>query len=134
MKNLFACILIAFTVTTSSASFAATSKTITKEKAGLNAGTSVTFAQQEQSKLDVIIDNAANAKVIIRLLASNGTNIVTKAIANSETGTRIRFNLASLTDGVYQVKVTDGKNTQVKKFEIKTALPAKATYQEVTFI
>ena len=134
MKNLFAAILVALTVSTSSASFAAATKTINQGQTETGVPASVTFAQVEKSKLDVIVESVANAKMSIRLADASGKTIATKILPQKETGTRVRFDLANLTDGVYHVRISDGKNIQVKKFEIKTEVPAQNTYQEVTLI
>ena len=134
MKNLFAAILVALTVSTSSASFAAATKTLDQGQTATGIPASVTFAQVEKSKLDVIVESVANAKMSIRLADASGKTIATKILPQKETGTRVRFDLANLTDGVYHVRISDGKNTQVKKFEIKTEVPAQNSYQEVTLI
>ena len=135
MKNLFAAIVVALTVSTSSASFAAAAtKTTDQGQTETGVPASVTFAQVEKSKLDVIVESVANAKMSIRLADASGKTIATKILPQKETGTRVRFDLANLTDGVYHVRISDGKNIQVKKFEIKTELPAQNTYQEVTLI
>ena len=134
MKNLFAAFLVTLTVSTFSASFAAATKTIYKGQTETGAPASVTFAQVEKSKLDVIVKSVAHAKMSILLADASGKTIATKILPHKETGTRVRFDLANLADGVYHVRISDGKNIQVKKFEIKTEVPAQNSYQEVTLI
>jgi xanthine/uracil permease len=133
MKNLFAAILVALTVSTASVSFAATTTTDNPQTAGV-ATPAVTFAQIEKSKLDVTVVNITDEPVIVRLFDSFGKNIASKNISKSETGTRVRFDLSSLADGVYHVKATTGKDTQVQRFELKTTAPAITTYKDVAIL
>lgn len=134
MKTLFASLLIALTLSTSSASFAAATRTTDHGQSEAAAPIAVTFAQIEKSKLDVVFENALNSSMGIRLTDAGGKNIATKILPKKETGTRVRFDLANLKDGTYSVRVCNGKNAQVKKFEIKTEIPVATSYQEVTFI
>lgn len=130
MKNLVATLLFAFTIAASSTSFAAKSNP-DNELTPPVPTPAVTFGQMEKSKLDVAVAYVSTAQMTIRLFDSSGKNIATKTLSQRETGTRVRFDLTTLEDGVYQVKVTDGQHTQVQKFEIKTA-PARASYQHLT--
>jgi hypothetical protein len=134
MKNLFAAILVALTVSTSSVSFAATTKSIDKGHVEQAAPASATVTQVLMSKLDVVIEKDANTKTTIRLINSSGNNIATKKLSNRETATRVRFDLAGLADGVYYVKVWNGQNTQVQKFELKTAAVSMKAYQKLAII
>lgn len=134
MKNLFAAILVSLTVSTSSVSFAATTKTLDKGQNEQAAPAAVTFAQVVKSKLDVVVENTANAKIIIRLTDAGGRSIASKTLSGKESDTRVRFDLANLTDGVYQVKVWNGKNTQLQKFEVKTSEVTVASYQNLAII
>ncbi|MGV3586931.1 MAG: T9SS type A sorting domain-containing protein [Adhaeribacter sp.] len=134
MKTLFASLLFALTLTTSSNSFATANRTYDHGQTETAAPVAVTFAQIEKSKLDVVVQNAINSNMSIRLTDAAGKNIATKILQKKATGTRVRFDLANLHDGTYFVRVGNGKNTQVKKFAIKTTLPTQDYYQEVTFI
>src|SRR5688500_7667134 len=133
MKTLFATILVALTLSTSSASFAA-AKPIYKSQTETGIPASVTFAQVEKSKLDVIVEKVANAPMSIRLTDATGKTIATKTLSQRESATRVRFDLANLADGVYHVKVKDGQSTQMQKFELKTAEPVLATYKDVAIL
>jgi hypothetical protein len=133
MKTLFAAILVALSVSTSTGSFAA-AKPINIKQTETGIPASVTFAQVEKSKLDVIAEKVANAPMSIRLTDATGKTIATKTLSQRETATRVRFDLANLADGVYHVKVRDGQNTQVQKFELKTATPSLTTYQDLAIL
>lgn len=123
MKNLFAATLILLAVSTSSISFAADHH-VEQEQTKDVIPAAVTISQMEKSKLDVVVENAVNTTMTIRLVDSFGQNIATKTVQVSPAGTRIRFDLSALTDGEYRVNVIDGKNSQLKKFELKTVVPS----------
>ena len=137
MRTLFAAILVAFTVSASSASFAAASiapatETTDNGQRKQTASDAVTFAI-ENSKMDVMVQATESAKITIRIKDSFGHNIATKTLSGVQSGTRVRFDLSQLEDGLYHVSVWDGKNRQKQDIELKTVTPAVAT-QEVTFI
>ena len=131
MKSLFATLLVALTIATSSASFAVAKPAPDKGQPEQASPALVSIAQIEKSKIDVVVDKEGGAPMIIRLLDSSGRNLATKTLSQKEDATRVRFDLASLKDGVYFVKVRNGKNTQVAKFELETSVPA-AAYQKLT--
>ena len=134
MKNLFAAILVAFTVSTASVSFAATTKNLDKGQVTQAAPASATVEQVLMSKLDVVVGKEANPKTIIRLIDASGNTIATKKVSPKETATRVRFDLAKLADGVYYVKVWNGQNSQLQKVEVKTAAVSLTDYQKLALI
>ncbi len=134
MKNLFIAALVTLTLSTTSASFAESSPKISKDQNKSESAASVTLTQTEKSKLDVTVQNAPSSSLTIGLYDSNGSFLASKTVSGSETGTRLRFNLASLEDGVYQVKVKDGKEILVKKFAINTVVPTNSAYQNLTLL
>lgn len=132
MNTLFATVLVAFTLSTSSTSFASAPNIPDNGQKQQVASDPVAFAIEESS-VDVIVQSAETPKMVIRVKDSSGNNIVTKTLTNVESGTVVRFNLSQLADGLYRVNVWDGKSTQVKQLELKTASPVVAN-QEVTFL
>ena len=134
MKNLFAAILVVLTVSTTSVSFAASTKSFDKGHGEQVAPASATVVQVLMSKLDVVVENATNPKTIIRLTDSFGKTVATKKMYDKETATRVRFDLAELADGVYYVKIWNGQKTQVQKFELKTAAVSMTAYQKLAII
>lgn len=126
MKNLFATLLVALTIGSSAATLAAANPAPGKGPAGQATPASVSIEQIEKSKLDVVVEKQADARMTILLLDSSGRNLATKTLPQQEEATRVRFDLASLKDGVYFVKVRSGKDTQVTKFELETSVPAAA--------
>lgn len=139
MKTLFAAIL-ALTVSASSTSFASSASFASATEAIDNgqkkqaASDAVTFAI-DKSKVDVIVQSAESSKIVIRIKDSSGHNIASKTLSGVESGTRVRFDLSQLADGLYHVRVWDGENSQEKGIELKTAAPTPAVAnQEVTFI
>jgi hypothetical protein len=133
MKNLFATLLVALTIGTSTATFAAANPTNDKGQTEQASPASVSIAQIEKSKLDVVVENEGDARISVRLLDSSGRSLAAKSLPQKEHATRVRFDLAALKDGVYFVKVINGKNTQLTKFELGTTVPA-AAYQQLTIL
>ena len=133
MKKLFAAALVALTVSTASVSFA-TTKNIDKGHAEQAVPASAAISQISMSKLDVVIEKDANPKTIIRLTDSSGKILSIKTVFNTNTGTRIRFDLAQLVDGVYFVKVWNGHSSQIQKFELKTAALSLTAYGKLAII
>lgn len=126
--------LVALCVTTSSVSFAATNPTTDNGQDLTAAPATITFAQIKNSMIDVVVVNPHHENLTIRLTDYVGKIIAVKKLNKEDTSTRIRFNLTNLTDGVYYVRTGQGNATQLKKFEIKTAVQTSAYYQEVTLI
>lgn len=124
MKNLFAATFLILTLSFSSVSFAGSNPATTKSP--ITTFEPVVFMKSQATKLDVLVKEAANSKLTIRLLDSQGNTLATKVVGKNVAGTRIRFDLASLADGAYQIKVTDGKNTQVQNFNLAAAVPVPA--------
>jgi hypothetical protein len=133
MKNLFATLLVALTLGTSAATFAAANPIHDKDQTGQASPASVSIVQVEKSKLDVVIENEGNARISIGLLDSSGRSLAFKTFSGKEIDTRLRFDLSKLADGVYQVKVIAGRNTQVSIFELETTVLA-AAYQKLTIL
>lgn len=136
MRTLFAAILVAFTVSASSTSFASAASVAPAPESFDNGQRkqtdAVTFAI-DNSKVDVIVHPTESAKIIIRIKDSFGHSIATKTLSEVESGTRVRFDLSQLEDGLYHLSVWDGKNNQKQDIELKTVPPAAPT-QEVSFI
>jgi hypothetical protein len=134
MKSLFATLLVALMIGTSSVSFAAANPAHDKGQTQQASPALVSFAQIIKSKLDVIVNGGAKARMSILLQDSSGRSLAAKTLFQNEEATRVRFDLASLKDGVYRVTVSDGRNTQVTKFELKTTMPTAAAYQDLTIL
>lgn len=130
MKNLFAALLVAFAVSTASNGFATATTAVNNGQQQLSAPDSVAFAI-EDSKVDVIFQAARSPKMIIRLKDEDGHTLAVKSVSQAESGTRIRFDLSQLADGLYSVRVWDGKGSQERDIEVKTVSPAISTREVI---
>lgn len=125
MKNLFASALLLLTLSFSSVSFASSKPAATPAPRAQNAlFAPVEFIKLPGSQLDALVKERNARKLTIRVLDAQGNTLVTKTIGKNKAG--VRFNLASLADGSYQIKVTDGKHTQVQEFNLASAVPVPA--------
>jgi hypothetical protein len=77
------------------------------------------------------VGNEGDVRISVRLLDAAGRSLAATTLPQKADATRVRFDLAPLKDGVYFVKVINGRNTQVTKFELETTAPA-AAYQQLT--
>ncbi|GAA4428950.1 hypothetical protein GCM10023188_13740 [Pontibacter saemangeumensis] len=132
MKTLFAAIFVAFTVGTSSPSFASAAGTTGNGHETQATSDPVAFVI-DNSKVDVIIKATDTPKMIIRMKDSSGNTIAIKTLSHVESGTRVRFDLSQLSDGLYSVRVWDGKNVQEQEIKLKTTSPDIAI-QKVSFL
>ncbi|PSR57000.1 hypothetical protein AHMF7605_27695 [Adhaeribacter arboris] len=112
MKNLVTALLFTLIVGISSVSFALPNRTTLQEQPAPATDLAVTFGHLQKSNLDVMVASVINARMTIRLYDATEKNIATKTLAKNDKGTLVRFDLTVLANGVYQVKVTDGKTTQ----------------------
>lgn len=121
MKTLFSSLLLALTISASTASFANTDDKMTAP-ASYQVGM---YASQSATKLNVMIAKEKGATVRVQVLNEQGEALATEQISKYETGHRVRFDLSQLKDGKYQVVVTDGASKTVKEINLQTNTPVK---------
>ena len=117
-------------VSTASTGFAASTTAVHTGQQQLSAPDSVAFAI-EDSKVDVIFQAPGNPKMIIRLKDEEGHTLAVKSVAQAQSGTRIRFDLSQLADGLYSVRVWDGNGNHERDIEVKTVSPAVSTREVI---
>ncbi|PSR56996.1 hypothetical protein AHMF7605_27675 [Adhaeribacter arboris] len=131
LKNLVAALLVTLIIGASNVSFASTKKITPPEQTATAPDLGVTFGNLQKSKLDVMVASIPNGRITILLFDASGRTIATKNLTKKDQGTLVRFDLKALADGVYQVKVTDGKVIQQQQFELKT-VPSQAASQQLS--
>jgi hypothetical protein len=118
MKTLFASLLIAFTVGTSSITLAAGHPSAPgSDPQPVQA---VVIPKLKGMKLDVIVDANEHSAVTVRFLNDQGGILVKRRISKSDTPTLLRFDLSQLADGQYTVAISDGSNTQLQEVNLQT--------------
>lgn len=123
MKKVFASLALAFLV--SFASFAGDdSKPVDSKKAAVQTA----VYPSASARLNVIVDNATDRSVTVRVLNEKGAMLAEQTIGKSKKPTISRFDLSQLTDGVYQVEISNGDSREVKQIKLQTSQPT----QEVT--
>jgi len=70
-------------------------------------------------KIDVTIKKSEGKNMIIRLTDQTGKTLASVTVKNDE-DTRTRFDLSNLTDGDYEVVITDGTNKFIKPITLDT--------------
>lgn len=70
-------------------------------------------------KIDVTIKKSEGKNSLIRLIDQTGRTLATVNVKNDE-DTRTRFDLSNLTDGKYEVVITDGTNKIIKPITLNT--------------
>lgn len=120
MKKIFVSLMIVLTLGVSSVSFASNKLTsATKPESGDTFQAKV-YVRSEIMKLDVFVEPAENANLIIRFLDSKGRTLATERVSNSKNASGVRFDVSDLKDGTYQVEITNGTAKQVEKVELET--------------
>ncbi|MEO6684860.1 MAG: T9SS type A sorting domain-containing protein [Dyadobacter sp.] len=71
-------------------------------------------------KIDVMIKKSDGKNRSIRVMDENGNTLVSITVKNYE-DTRTRFDLSNLTDGEYQVVITDGTTKVIKPITLDTS-------------
>ena len=73
-------------------------------------------------KLQVSVDKQAGGTVAISLKDANGSVLFSRQIAKNDTQYRSRFDLSQLTDGTYELELTNGVNVTRQTVVIATKL------------
>lgn len=120
MKKILVSLMIALTVGASSVSSASNKITSATKSEGGDSFQAKVFVRSESMKLDVFVEPAENATLMIRFLDSKGRTLATKRVSNSENVSGVRFDVSDLKDGTYQVEITKGTARQVVKVELET--------------
>ena len=81
------------------------------------------YVSAKTTTLNVMVEKQAGSTVIIRLKDKEGHLLVTHALKNNSERSRSKFNLSELTDGTYQVEITNGQNVTVKEIKLTTQKP-----------
>ncbi|MFC5410742.1 T9SS type A sorting domain-containing protein [Larkinella bovis] len=81
----------------------------------------------KNSRFEVTVRNAEGKNSLIRLIDKDGKVLVRKPITSNA---RIRFNIAALPDGIYQVVVTEGTTTYTKDIFLDTT--TSVAYRTIT--
>ncbi|WP_159471660.1 T9SS type A sorting domain-containing protein [Dyadobacter sp. 3J3] len=106
----------AFSLLLSVNSFAGIAKST---DSAIEAENQIAITSPVSGKIDVMIKKSDGKNRSIRVVDENGNTLVSITVKNYE-DTRTRFDLNNLTDGDYQVMVTDGTTTVVKPITLDT--------------
>ncbi len=120
MKKIFVSLMIALTVGDSSVSFADNKLTSVTQPEGGDSFQAKVFVRSESMKLDVFVEPAEHAHLMISLLDAKGRTLATKQVSDSENTSGVRFDVSDLKDGIYQVEITDGTDKQLEKVALAT--------------
>ncbi len=82
-------------------------------------------------KLHVSVDKQTGGTVAVSLKDANGTVLFTRRIARKDTQFRTRFDLSQLTDGTYELELTNGVDVTRQTVVIATKLERTVQTQMV---
>lgn len=85
------------------------------------------YVSAKTTTLNVMVEKQAGSTVIIRLKDKNGHLLATHALKSNNERSRSKFNLSELTDGTYQVEITNGQDVTVKEIKLTTQKPVVET-------
>ncbi|MBD2699875.1 hypothetical protein IC229_04460 [Spirosoma sp. BT702] len=78
----------------------------------------------KDNKLNIALNKELGGTVDVKFKNNEGTVLFSERLGKNETAYRTRLNLGELPDGVYQVEITNGVETQKHVVTIKTEQPA----------
>lgn len=81
------------------------------------------FASASATTLNVMVEKQMGANVVIRLKDDKGNVLSTNILQKKDGSYRSKFDLSNLSDGTYQVEVTNGVDTTVKEITLSTQTP-----------
>lgn len=108
----------AFSLLLSVSSFAGTEK-LTGKNAQPESNNQIAVTSFVSGKIDVTIKKSEGKNMQIRLTDQTGKTLASVTVKNDE-DTRTRFDLSNLTDGEYEVVITDGTNKVIKPITLNT--------------
>lgn len=120
MKKLFASILFALTLISTSVSFAKSAAPIAAVNEPLYFGSNV-YVEPDALKLNVAIDKEIGTHVQIKIIDPNGMAILYHQVDPHVSSTHTRLDLSALANGLYELVISDDESEIVKEFTIKTA-------------
>jgi hypothetical protein len=129
MKTLIASALIALTLSTSTATFAADNKEKAEPKSAFQ---SAVYPVVNSMKVSVNVNKPKDTKVNIRLMNEAGQTLTVLKLGKDNESSIIRFDMNNLEDGIYKVEVSDGFRTEVKTVRLQTSTPVAESYREVS--
>jgi hypothetical protein len=86
-----------------------------------------TYQSVKDGSLHVAVDKALGSKIRIVLTDETGNLLFSQNLTKTDNGQRWKFDLNELKDGTYRLRITDGNNSEVKNFQIKTEEVSKAS-------
>ncbi|MFT4032330.1 MAG: hypothetical protein QM669_07910 [Siphonobacter sp.] len=142
IKSLFATALVAFSVATVSAapvlhewllrpllifSVATVSAAPANEdpKAPVKASYAINIFKSQENKVNFLLEKVKGKKLTITLRNAKGESLFSENLAKNTEGYARRFDMSSLTDGIYTIEVTDGETIQKKEINLNTEQPAR---------
>ncbi|GAB3918039.1 hypothetical protein [Larkinella terrae] len=130
MKTLVKPLLVAFSLalTTLSASSADIHKPIGRPKNAATFQRGI-YATSE-GKLQIALNKQTGGPVTVRLVDQSGHEVFFQKIGKHQQAARLRLDVSSLTDGNYQVLISNGFDTTVNELTIATP-PAHATNRTI---
>lgn len=78
----------------------------------------------QTGQLHIALDKQTGGAVDVRLKRADGKVLFTQHVGKNESKYRTRLNLNELSDGVYQVEVTNGAETTTQNVTISTQQPS----------
>lgn len=119
MKKLISVLSIVLSLAFSTASFAQNSD-VTIDLLSRTTETQFGVQPLANGKIDVCISKSENTKLKIQVKDAAGVLLVTKLISKNVASNRTRFDLSALPDGLYQIIVLEGSNSEVKHVIMNT--------------
>lgn len=132
MKTLINTLLVAFSLTlvNLSASLAGTTPvSLAKADSTVAATYKSGMYTNAEGKLNIAVEKQAGGTVEIRMTNSAGKELFAQRVGKRQKMARLRLDVSSLPDGVYQVSISNGVDTMVHHLTLATQQPSVSARQ-----
>lgn len=131
MKTLINTLLVAFSLTlvNLSATFANATASPSKADSTVAAAYKSGMYTNAEGKLNIAVEKQTGGTVEIRMTNSAGKELFAQRVGKRQKMARLRLDVSSLPDGVYQLSISNGVDTMVHHLTLATQQPSVSARQ-----
>ncbi|MFD1139895.1 T9SS type A sorting domain-containing protein [Larkinella insperata] len=122
MKAIVNTLLVALTLTVTSFSTTQADTRKPKQAAAFQSGMHTTA----EGKVQIAVQKETTGAVTVRLINAEGREVFVQPIGKRQQAVRLRLDVSSLPDGIYQIAISNGLTTTTQELTLATKRPTAA--------